>query len=440
MAMNDPLARLARARERVDAFEATRRVPEGVLTPRQRVDALVDNGSFLELGRLTTSQQPGLADDTPADGLVAGWATIGGREVGVLAEDPIAAARTDGQVARNKRLRVVNTCAIRGNPVVLLADGQAEPAVFEPATGELYGFMGRQWPEAGPDAAAAPAVTVVFGHCTGRIAELAVAGDVLIVTPAADLASFADATAPDDTSAIALVSALFAALTGGGDAAPPGRALADDDVAPRLDAVIDGLFDRASVLRLTDRSTFATGVAALDGRAVVFAAAGGGTPLGAGELRAISRAARLARRAVLPLLLVQDTAGYERGEHVMPALAEALREVQAVHTPKLTLVTGRGHVLGTFVLGGRQLGIDLAVALPTAQVAALDVPSYVPGSVPDVDGPWLAAGLGHVDEVVAPSEARRYLGAALALLDHGRVFPTPEADRAGRYIDDIPKV
>jgi hypothetical protein len=54
--------------------------------------------------------------------------------------------------------------------------------------------------------------------------------------------------------------------------------------------------------------------------------------------------------------------------------------------------------------------------------------------------PWLAAGLGHIDEVLAPSELRGYLGVMLSLFGHGRELPPPEVQRAGRYIDDISKV
>ena len=53
----------------------------GKLDARERIEQLLDPGSFREIGLLARSQHGALKARTPADGLVAGWGTIDGREV-----------------------------------------------------------------------------------------------------------------------------------------------------------------------------------------------------------------------------------------------------------------------------------------------------------------------------------------------------------------------
>ena len=98
------------------------------------------------------------------------------------------------------------------------------------------------------------------------------------------------------------------------------------------------------------------------------------------RLAALLRVARLSRRCGPALLLVQDTGGYDQAVadtpqflHLLDALIDEIRSTWAA---KLVVVTGSGHVLGTFAIGGRQLGIDYIAALPFARVAATDVASF----------------------------------------------------------------
>jgi carboxyltransferase family protein len=58
-----------------------KRHAEGRLNPRERLDRLVDAGSFMELGAFKVSDMPGDEERTPANSKVAGLATIDGRAV-----------------------------------------------------------------------------------------------------------------------------------------------------------------------------------------------------------------------------------------------------------------------------------------------------------------------------------------------------------------------
>src|SRR5258708_27834238 len=74
------------------------------LTARERLDLLLDEGSFVEDGLFANV----LADDLPADGVVTGLGTIEGRQVAVMANDPTVKAGSWGArtVEKVRRIQV----------------------------------------------------------------------------------------------------------------------------------------------------------------------------------------------------------------------------------------------------------------------------------------------------------------------------------------------
>src|SRR5689334_16807582 len=69
----------------------------GRYTARERIEKLVDPGSFLELGMLNHSDQPGAEEKSPADGYICGLGKIDGRPVVVQASDKTVFAGAEGQ-------------------------------------------------------------------------------------------------------------------------------------------------------------------------------------------------------------------------------------------------------------------------------------------------------------------------------------------------------
>src|SRR5262245_35690845 len=112
MPWEEELHRLDEDREEFREFDEARPLPVDRLSPRQRVDLLLDAGSFLEIGARARGQVANAAGDNgshgkvPGDGIVAGFGTVAGRATGVIAEDEVALAATDGEVGKNKVLRV----------------------------------------------------------------------------------------------------------------------------------------------------------------------------------------------------------------------------------------------------------------------------------------------------------------------------------------------
>ena len=91
-------ARQAKAREMGGADKVARQHDKGLMTVRERVDKLVDPGSFDEMGLLLHSDLPDAADKTPADGKVCGFGTIDGRTVLVTGDDVTVKAGSGGRV------------------------------------------------------------------------------------------------------------------------------------------------------------------------------------------------------------------------------------------------------------------------------------------------------------------------------------------------------
>src|SRR5947209_9291045 len=91
---------------------------QGKLPVRQRVDRLLDPGSFAEEGLLANWEQEGLG----ADGVVTGLGAIGGRPVAVMANDPTVKAGSWGPKTVEKILRIQERALSLRVPLVYLVD------------------------------------------------------------------------------------------------------------------------------------------------------------------------------------------------------------------------------------------------------------------------------------------------------------------------------
>jgi acetyl-CoA carboxylase carboxyltransferase component len=116
----DTLADLARRRLASRAMGGPDRLARhrtaGKLDARARVDALVDPGSFRELGTL-------VGGDVPADGVVAGSGLVEGRPVMLAAEDFTTLAGTIGGGGNAKRYRLAELALAQRMPLIMLLEG-----------------------------------------------------------------------------------------------------------------------------------------------------------------------------------------------------------------------------------------------------------------------------------------------------------------------------
>ena len=92
----------------------------GRMTARERILALLDPGSFMELGALAHSERSEVAERTPGDGKIVGFGKIQGRKVGVGADDVTVFHASSAYVGGKKVHRIEELCYKHGFPLIFL--------------------------------------------------------------------------------------------------------------------------------------------------------------------------------------------------------------------------------------------------------------------------------------------------------------------------------
>jgi acetyl/propionyl-CoA carboxylase alpha subunit/acetyl-CoA carboxylase carboxyltransferase component len=170
----------------------TKRHNQNRRTARENIADLVDPGTFVEYGALAVAAQRSrraeddLIANTPADGLVAGVARIGGAETAVLSYDYTVLAGTQGMRNHAKTDRVFELAARRKLPVVLFAEGGGG----RPGDTDVASVAGLDVPTfrtLGALSGQVPLVSIVSGRCFAGNAALAGTCDVIIATPDANI-------------------------------------------------------------------------------------------------------------------------------------------------------------------------------------------------------------------------------------------------------------
>lgn len=126
MPHDEKLAELERRRAEALAMGGARKLEArrnaGVLNARERLEYLLDDGSFLETGLHAYSIRPETREKSPADGKIAGYGKIGGRMAALVANDFTVLGASSSQVNMKKMGHMKRTARERGMPLVLLGE------------------------------------------------------------------------------------------------------------------------------------------------------------------------------------------------------------------------------------------------------------------------------------------------------------------------------
>lgn len=126
MTMDDSIKELYALREKAKRMGGAERVARqhkrGRLTARERVEKLLDPGSFFEFGMLAHANIPELEKLSAADGRICGMGTIQGRKVAVIAQDRTVLGGSGGTVGHRKTDTQRELAVQGGYPVIELAD------------------------------------------------------------------------------------------------------------------------------------------------------------------------------------------------------------------------------------------------------------------------------------------------------------------------------
>src|ERR1700689_731754 len=138
----------------------------GKLTARERIDYLLDEGSFQELDMLARTRAPGLTDDKRpyTDGVIPGFGTVDGRKVCIFSQDFTVNGGSLGEVFGEKVHKVMDLATSLGVPMVGINDGGGG-RVREGVVGLHYfgGIFKRNVDASG----VVPQLSVIMGSCAG---------------------------------------------------------------------------------------------------------------------------------------------------------------------------------------------------------------------------------------------------------------------------------
>ncbi|MBK7864954.1 MAG: methylmalonyl-CoA carboxyltransferase [Archangiaceae bacterium] len=412
--------REARAEEGGGRARLDRQRRLGRLTARERIAALLDPGSFSELGkhvlhRHQASSEQLAANLHPGDGVVAGFGTIDGRSVALYAHDPTVLRGAMGREGARKVCRLLDLAAERRLAVLTLADSDGVRVEEGTDAIEAYGEIIRRTVRLKGQV---PQLTLVSGLCVGAAAYAATLTDcvgmvegqsyLFITGPKVTKVVTGEDVSLDDLGGTALhakkTGACHAVLKDEragldwlkrvlGATASNGHSRDDDPVraTPELGKlvptspkraydmrkVVAALFDQGSVLELgaAFAPNLVTALARLGGAAVGVVASNPMFLAGCLDIDASRKGAAFVSwvdALRLPLITLVDVPGYLPGKK---------QEEQGIIPHGATLLTAYGKARGPLVclivrksFGGASVlsfAADVRLALPTARVGPM---------------------------------------------------------------------
>jgi acetyl-CoA carboxylase carboxyltransferase component len=393
------------------------------LFARERLERLLDRDSLVEDALLANSGDPEL----PADGVITGVATIGGRTVAVMANDSTVKAGSWGKRTVEKIVRIQETAQRLGCPMFYLVDSagaritdQVEMFPGRRGAGRIFynqvrmsGAVPQLCLLFGPSAAGGayiPAfcdvVVMVDGNASmylgsPRMAEMVIGekvtleemggakmhcsvsgcGDVLVKTEEEAIA-FARAYLDFMPQSFEGRAPVIDARAPKAQAKPLEEVIpADENKAFDMMAIVDAIVDAGSFLEI--KKLFAkeiiTGFARIEGRAVGIVA---NQPKWLGGVLFVDSADKAARFIWLcdsfnvPLLYLADVPGFMIGtkverQGIIRAGAKMIAAVSEATVPKLSVIVRKAYGAGLYAMCGPAFEPDACIALPSASIAVM---------------------------------------------------------------------
>lgn len=201
-------ARRATARAMGGPAKLAARHDAGIMDARQRLDSLLDAGSFCESGMFAAGIRPEVRDRSPADGKVAGFGRIDGRPVAVVANDFTVLGASSSAINGRKIQHIKRTAARSGMPVVYL--GESAGARMPDRMGASGRAMLGQDPTEYLRVRTTPWVSAMLGPCYGSSTWYACLSDFVVMRKGARMS-----VASERVTSIAISQAVDAEELGG---------------------------------------------------------------------------------------------------------------------------------------------------------------------------------------------------------------------------------
>ena len=416
--------KLELAKEPGDPKAIARRDKKGIPSARARIHALLDPGSFLEIGAL--ARTPGDPNALYGDGVVTGHGRINGRPVAVFSHDQTVFQGSVGEMFGRKVAKLMDWVAMVGCPIIGINDSAG--ARIQDAVTSLawYAELGRRHEML---RGLVPEISIILGKCAGGAVYSPIQTDLLVAVRdqgymfitgpdvikdvtgedvTFDELGGADVQAQrgnihkvveDEAAAFQYVRDYLSFLPdntfGDGPIVNPGLEpeitptdLELDTIVPDADntaydmhEILLRIFDDGDVFEIADQRgpAIITAFARVDGRSVGVIANQPMFMSGAVDSEASDKASSFIRFCDsynLPLVFVVDTPG------AMPGVAEEkngiikrggrfFNAIVEADVPKVTIIVRKAYGGGYAVMGSKQLSADLNFAWPTARIAVI---------------------------------------------------------------------
>ncbi|MEZ5281379.1 MAG: acyl-CoA carboxylase subunit beta [Acidimicrobiales bacterium] len=400
---------------------------KGKLLARERIERLLDPGSFNELDLLARhrAHDVGLAERPYTDGVITGWGTVDGRKVFVFSQDFTVFGGALGEVFAEKIHKVMDLAESVGAPMIGLNDGAGARIQEGVVSLASYGGIFRRNVKA---SGVIPQISVILGPCAGgavyspamtdfifmvrETSHMFITGpDVVKTVTGEDVtleelggaqshsskSGVATFVADDEEHVLDEVRYLLGFLPSNNLELPPYEEPTDDP-----DRACDGLaaimpdspnvpYDmRAVIHEVVDDGDFMEYHASFGGSIVCGFARIDGHPVGvvgnqplvlAGvlDIESSEKAARFVRFCDafnLPLLTFVDVPGFLPGvdqEHggIIRHGAKLLYAYCEATVPRIQVITRKAYGGAYVVMDSKSVGSDLALAWPTAELAVM---------------------------------------------------------------------
>jgi len=423
-------SRLKRALAMGGAEKLAKRKAAGILNARERIDCLVDAGSYIETGLFAVSSV--VAEDrhsTPADGKIAGFARVDGRPVGVVSNDFTVKGASSSLTNMKKISHVKRVATERGFPLVFFGESSGARMPDNMGSRGMGALLGND-PQQYVRRRESPWASAILGQCYGSSAwyacmsdftvmrkgsTLAVASPVLAslaigqTVDAEDLGGWrlhseitglVDSVVETDEEAIVQIRRFLSYLPSHNHEAPPrapipeGSGAAADELNEIVPENRRRVYDVRKVIKtIVDGDTFfelkprfgkaaVIGLARLAGQSIGIVA---NNPMGKAGAMDVQACEKITRFLVMcdsfniPIIMLVDTPGFAigvEGERLKAPgkIMNFMAALQMCSVPKLSVIMRKSYGQAYLNMGGGRNSDEVA-AWPAAEISFME-PAY----------------------------------------------------------------
>ena len=463
-----------------DEKKVAEQAKAGKQTARQRIAAVLDAGSFVEVSKLSQSvaNVPGYAAvSAVGEGVVTGFGTIDERPVYVYAQDYTVLNGSMSKAHAEKIVKIMDMAQKNGAPVIGFLDCGGARIEEGAAAMEAFGMIAKKLSIL---SGLIPTICVVAGPVVGGLAYVASLHDftvtvkgvasMLLYGPQIDedaqtigsaesqaaVTATAQFLAENEADAAVCVKSLLSYLPANNLEEPPALLCEDDlnRMLPQFEGespvdtkeMIAGIADNGIVLEYAAEyaQNIITAFARINGYVVGVVANSNGAALDAKAARKAARFVSLMDAYNIPVITLAASedmpASQLADQHcVIKGIATLISAYTQASVPMITVYVGNVASTGLAAMCSKALGADMVYAWANAVISAMPVHAGaltlykdMPQSealekyVTEYASAFAAAKQGLVDDVIAPSATRQMIAAALEACVMKRETPMPK--------------